>query len=314
MLTGPPKEFLESLNVSELRITRPRKFIFLCGGILGNDVPAPSAREALLRSLPDRTILDDYGIVLAEKVDAFYADSPYKNLIQFELDIAQMSDAVVLFSEGYGSLAELGSFSQIPLIAEKMMVLMQTRHYEKKSFIREGPVRHLEDEYPQSVLVFDWRYAVGANGAVDDASFQLHVDDIKAAILDRLREMPKMPKFDPTNFGHKTILLVCICEIFGFATTEEIKEAFQILNVPISDEEFRRAIYCATKVIDWVKQEKRGNTKYYLPNCPEAPYDLAYRPEVTKKDIIRWKRDIRKHWTDTDRRRTRLAAVVTAGS
>src|SRR5690606_26584635 len=101
-----------------------------------------SAREYFLRSLETRKSFQDHEVLLAEDVEVFYPDSPYKNLIQFEIDVARISNSVVLFSEGFGSLAELGAFSQIDVVARRMMVIVQTEHHARRSFIRDGPLRH----------------------------------------------------------------------------------------------------------------------------------------------------------------------------
>jgi len=70
-----PRQFFEKIDGAKLRLSRPRKFILLCGGIIAPDAAtSPSAREEFLRSLVDRKIFDGHDVRLAEDIDAFYPD------------------------------------------------------------------------------------------------------------------------------------------------------------------------------------------------------------------------------------------------
>jgi hypothetical protein len=302
-----PQEFFQSIDFSDLRVTRPRRFIFLCGGIIDPDTErSPSARESFLRSLVHRSRFESHEIVLAEQIDTFYPDSPYKNLIKFEIDIALISDSVVLFSEGFGSLAELGAFSQIDPIADRMMVIVQSCHYGNKSFIRDGPIRHLEERDSKSVQVFGWN-TVNDEGVLrlDEESFGLQIEDIKAAVRNRLTEMPDMMTLKVTDFGHKIIMATATCDVLGAATFEEVTMALTSLEIESSRDEVRRMLFCA-RAVGWLVLEQRGHTKFYLPNFERAPCNFSYGPAAPHKDTMRWKRDIRAYWKENDRLRWRL--------
>jgi len=244
--------------------------------------------------------------VLAEQIDTFYPDSPYKNLIKFEIDIARISDSVVLFSEGYGSLAELGAFSQIDNIANRMMVIIQTRHYDKKSFIRDGPIRHLEDRNSKSIQVFDWK-TVNDGGVLqlDEESFALQLEDIKAVVKNRLAEMSGMMEFNVSDFGHRLLMAVAICDVLGAATFEEIRNALEVMTIQSSPDEVHRMLFCA-KAVGWLLQQQRGHTKFYLPKFERTPCNFSYGSSAPHQDTVRWKRDIRAFWKMRDKLRMRL--------
>jgi hypothetical protein len=304
-----PQNFFECIDAAKIQITRPRKFIFLCGGATA---PPPavaiSAREQFLRSLPDRKKFEAHDIRLAEEVDAFYADSPYQDLIAFELDIAQVSDLIVLFSEGFGSLAELGAFSQIPPIAERLMVIIQALHYRKRSFIRDGPILKLEKEHKGSVEVFDWHgVASGSNPYLDVASFVRHLPDITQAICVRLTALPNWQTLDTDNFGHRIMVTAIVSDVFGAATFEDFKDAFKALGMATSDVDIRRMLFIASAV-GWFHKEKRGHSFFYIPAFSNQPYQLAYKATAEHKDILRWKSDIRRFWQANDRQRSYLIA------
>ena len=307
MLNFPPQEFFQSIDSSDLRVTRPRKFIFLCGGIIDPKAERPpSARESFLRSLAHRSQFENHEIVLAEQIDTFYPDSPYKNLIKFEIDIAEISDSVVLFSEGFGSLAELGVFSQIDAIADRMMVIIQNSHYESKSFIRDGPIRHLEDRDSRSIQVFGWT-TVNDGGVLrlDEESFDFQIEDMKSAVRNRLAEMPDMMTFKVADFGHKIMMTAAVCDVLGAATFEDVKKTLTEMKIDSSRDEIQRMLFCA-RAVGWLLLKQRGHTKYYLPNFERSPCNFSYGPLARHNDTMRWKRDIRAFWKENDRLRSRL--------
>lgn len=312
-----PQQFFDQIDLTRVYLARPSRFILLCGGQIDGDATGPvTARKLFLNSLADRNSFENHKIILAESINAFYPDSPYRNLslIELEIDFARISDSVVLFSEGFGSLAELGAFSQIPKIAERMMVLMQSRHHEARSFIRDGPIRHLEQNHKESVAVFDWINKPGSYIEVDEASFAHHLEDIKQSIHDKLEEIPHTLKFDPDDFGHNIILSVAIADVLGAATFKDFKDAFTRLGVTIKDDsnqrgfkdpEIQRMLFCAVSV-GWLKREQRGHSIYYLPVSGHLSCDFAYKPAAIMKDLMRWKRDIRQAWNTQDPLRFRL--------
>ena len=63
-----------------------------------------------------------YLTILAEDLNAFFPEGEYKDILKFETDIAQICDLIILFSESYGSAAELGAFSMIEEIARRLLV------------------------------------------------------------------------------------------------------------------------------------------------------------------------------------------------
>jgi hypothetical protein len=242
---------------------------------------------------------------LAEDINAFNPDIPYENLIELEIDFARISDSVVIFSEGFGSLAELGAFSQVKEIAARMLVLMQTQHYEARSFIRDGPIRYLEKQYPMSVQVFGWENKVDDRIKLEEASFKGHVEEIKKTILDCLDRIPKKLKFRESDFGHKIILAAAIADMLGAAILEDFKNAFQKLGLAVTESDVKRMLFCASSV-GWLKAEQKGHRRFFLPSFDAPPCDFAYKPDARLKDPMRWKRDIREYWDNKDQLRFKL--------
>jgi hypothetical protein len=109
----PPPEFIQlfgDLNWDQLRVRRPTRIIFFCGGATGEGARSTGSLRHYL--LQDKQIGKkiDAEIILAEQANQLYRDTSYYDLITFEEDIARISAMVLLIAESPGSLAELEHF------------------------------------------------------------------------------------------------------------------------------------------------------------------------------------------------------------
>jgi hypothetical protein len=103
-------ELYNDLHLERLRVHRPSKFLFLCGGALPNGVNdrPGNLRDYIYRV---RRIRSPYQVVLAERATQLYRDTAYSDLISFEEDIARIAAVVLVIAESAGSFAELGAFA-----------------------------------------------------------------------------------------------------------------------------------------------------------------------------------------------------------
>lgn len=79
----------------------------------------------------------------------YYSDwgefNTYSDLLLFEADLAYLTSAIIVFLESPGAIAELGAFSQISSLSEKLLVVVSEQYHPRKSFISLGPIRSLHD-------------------------------------------------------------------------------------------------------------------------------------------------------------------------
>lgn len=97
-------------------------------------------------------------------VKAFYGEdieniTSYKkqstDLQTLEVRFAHDVDFTLLILESPGSIAELGSFTELPGIRERLFVLLSGRFYRAESYISRGPLSLLTKLNPNSVIYFD---------------------------------------------------------------------------------------------------------------------------------------------------------------
>src|SRR5690606_23298297 len=130
--------------------------LFLCGGIVDSESESAITRRDAFQKIVRLGALQGHQIVLAEDADPLTIDADYTDLLKFESDIAQVVSLIVLFVESPGSLAELGAFAALKTVAPSLLAVVEDYFYNQVSFVRDGPVRHLETDYGDEwVLVID---------------------------------------------------------------------------------------------------------------------------------------------------------------
>jgi hypothetical protein len=80
--------------------------------------------------------------------EEIFADLLYNSkvdLLKLENLLAQSVHALIICVESFGSIAELGAFSNHMELSKKLIVVTNIKHKKDKSFIRNGPIRYIED-------------------------------------------------------------------------------------------------------------------------------------------------------------------------
>lgn len=124
--------------------------IFLCGGASGRT--NISKRDQLREQLEKN-----------KKISIFYPEDMFMeflnrkkyDLLALESFLADNSDLILIVCESPGSFAELGAFVKNESTLNKVVVLIQKKYKKAKSFIRQGPVQHVELHNKENVIYFN---------------------------------------------------------------------------------------------------------------------------------------------------------------
>ena len=104
--------FADDLDAEKIHVQVPTQVIFLCGGRISSlaDKTPLSLRDAFYK-INDNPVLRKRDLILAEDITAQLAVfDKYKDILEFETDLAQIVELIILFCESEGSLAEFGAF------------------------------------------------------------------------------------------------------------------------------------------------------------------------------------------------------------
>jgi hypothetical protein len=188
-------------KVVEEKIYAPSKSnkiaIFLCGADINDH---SKARSKLARILKDK-----------KRFEIFYPEDIFDDLLvgtghsllTLESILADSVDAIVIFPESPGSLAEIGAFSNDERLREKLICFANKKFQRHKSFINYGPLRLIKSS---------------RSGTLSHINYDDLDDEEKSArIYETLSHgLAKIKKFSPTrrHIGNileaENFLLPCI--------------------------------------------------------------------------------------------------------
>ena len=124
--------------------------LFLCGAASVKD--RLSYRDILRKKLEEKT---NVSILYPEDMFMELLNRKKYDLLTLEKFLANNSDLIVIVCESPGSFTELGAFVNNNDTFEKVVVLLQTKYKNAKSFIRQGPVEYVRMKNKNNVIYFN---------------------------------------------------------------------------------------------------------------------------------------------------------------
>lgn len=143
--------------------------LFLCGAASTKE--KISYRDIIRSKLEDNSNLS---ILYPEDMFMEMLNRKKYDLLTLEKFLANNSDIILIVCESPGSFTELGAFVNNSDTLEKVVILLQTKYKNTKSFIRLGPVEHVRMKNKNSIIYF--------NHNIDEA-----IDKIKKYLKNRFR-------------------------------------------------------------------------------------------------------------------------------
>lgn len=125
--------------------------VFVCGpGYTSNEIEIRNFSKQVLQEIKNVEVV--YGEEIEKK---FLYRKKEKDLQTLEVIYAHDVDFTLLILESPGSIAELGTFTQIPDIRDRLVVLVSNNFYGSESYISRGPLSLLAMHNPNSVIYYD---------------------------------------------------------------------------------------------------------------------------------------------------------------
>lgn len=289
-LSGLVADLFNDLNVEKLRIARPSKELFLCGGIISSDSKSrpQSVRDYIYR-LNHRISSLNAKLILAEAANRIYRDTHYHDLISFEEDIAKLVALIVVVAESPGSLAELGAFASISNIRDKLVLLVRQKHAEDESFIRYGPIERLRNGGSGLVGFFPWN--VNSVGLPVVKTLSPHKAEIIRFINDHLAKTPATELI--SNIGDTKYFFIIYWIVYvAFAISQsDIHEITEALGLQITANKIRDILFCL-ELVGWIARELYAGTDYFYSLYNKDPFDYSFKSGVRVTDSARRKAEI----------------------
>lgn len=290
-LTG---ELLSKVAFEKSKIIQPQKLVFVCGGMKSGIPAAPtSMREILLTKAEAAGNPGELGgvkVILAEAAVNYLAESSFSNLLDLERYIAAVVHAVVLIVESPGSICELGAFVMTPEICKKLIVVMQSEHIPRSSFITSGAIKYFkEQEADAPVLGYHWvidrdtRVITVQDFVVDEMLASL------PAAMDVVHKMHAKEAFKADLDGHVIFLTLAFCHLLRAAKQIDIKRCFEFSNIDITETKLKHYIDILV-ICELIKPVRHGKLDFYVALVEQMPLEIAFKEGTDKADrnTARW--------------------------
>lgn len=308
--------YADDIDPHVIHVSAPSEIIFVCGGQrsdLGDPTPL-SLRDAFLK-IADNPLFRKRDLLLAEDItaDAMRFFDKYGDILKFETDFAQIVELIILFCESEGSLAELGAFAMIQEIALRLFVVVREKHWKADSFIKLGPLRHIEREYGREYIfvIEDGQVGLQGNSAakVDkNALGQL----LQTPLEIRLGKPREPTTFDQGRAGHVIKLVIGLIQEYGALTIAEIYYLLNLLNVSKSHADIGRYLLCA-QAAGWLNEVSKGSNDYFVAvTSLKDAASLSSKDAAEQKNKSRRRLLIREYWKSNDSQR--YASIRQGGS
>jgi hypothetical protein len=275
-LVAELSKFYNDLELGEVRVRRPSKFLFLCGGYISPDANAraQNLRDYLyrVRRLPGR-----FNIVLAERATQLYRDSHYGDLISFEEDIARIASIVLVIAESAGSLAELGAFTANDTIQRSLRVVIQEHYDLSESFVRYGPIYRIKKAKRSNLAVYPWRSH--GNGTLNIRSTIPHFRPIVSFVDNHFKAIPNSTTYERLGEAQLFYIIYWVVHLCLAVSTTTLNDYVRLCAPGTSDQIIRNKLYCM-KLAGWIAVHSYNTEDYVWALHDEDPFEYEFKQGV----------------------------------
>ncbi|MBI5551541.1 MAG: hypothetical protein HY911_08540 [Desulfobacterales bacterium] len=286
------EEWISAVDLTKTRIVNFPSYIFVCGGPISDDHEKPlSCRDIFCSYLKKNECSFRKNVIRAEEVFKYFEHSDYQDLLCFERDIAELSILTVIFSESPGSIAELGSFSVINTIQERLLIVLHKDDAHQESFIWRGPIQFIKNlaksnRKDDPITIYNWQKAKNENGHFNASDFSDAVD-LAETIETIVRKQPKTMTFSKNQLGHIMLLVICILKIVQIATLEEVLFILKRFSIKEESKTVKQHL-SLLKSLGLIILHPYRNYDFYVSAPQSDWFSWGYNQTAKIRDTHRW--------------------------
>ena len=292
-------EFQSQIAFDHLRLTDYPNIILLCGGEVKSGSRPKSLRHKLLDEIAVKRPDLRTRISLAEEVFDQFDHTSYSNLLSFEKDLANFCSLTIVIAESAGSIAELGAFSVLQNVSEKIVVIIEHNHYNQKSFIRRGPVEFIKSVDDGRVLSYK---LINNQNRMTNKLFKKFSDDLISDIDTLSSSISKEPTFDPNNSGHIMLLITGLIGVGQLLKFDELGNALETWNIKVRRRELKNYLSMLLS-LSFIRMTRYSSYDYYMKTYNGRCVRWSFAEDVELQDIERWADKFRRYYKSADKKR-----------
>lgn len=243
---------------------------------ISDGLPPKSCRDAYIQWLATNVPDTRSKVLMPESYDDWNNFDTYSDLLLFEADLGYLTAAIVVFLEAHGAIAELGAFSQIESLKDRLVIVVTGDRHPFKSFISLGPLRQLENKDRDSVCVVP---------AQDQTEILNDIYVINAAVSKKMASNKVKRTFTPEDKQHQFALALDLIALIEVVTFTDIKVLFEHFHVSVNDHRIKQILFTLEKS-ELVRKRRYGGLDYFAPAVRGAKY-LDFKGKSTDEKFNR---------------------------
>jgi hypothetical protein len=308
----PRPILLKKIKLDSSRVEYTNNHIvLLCGGKVNykerKDDPPPevsSLRHAITHAFPQ------YETYRPEDITDWHADGMFRNLMDFEQELAGICSLVAVILESPGAIAELGAFSQLPELNKKIIAIKSLDFETPKaanSFINLGILRYIREHSASAVRNYPWR--IDAPNLITDQV----VEDVIADIQEELDKSPKSLIFKSGSNSHALAFICELISLFIALKESEILEFLSSAGIVIDKEELRRKLFLLER-FSLISRRTYSDAAFYLSGKYAYHRLRLALSDGSRHDVLRTQADCIAFYKSNPKQRNRFRAIQQSSS
>lgn len=271
-------DFISLIDPSNIQIKTKLPFIWVFGAS-GNN----SKRHKFLKWHLEHTSHDlSKYLKTIEDYNDWLHFNQYSNLVDFELDIAQISQAIIIFSEGPGAISEIGMLSCFTELHKNILIIVDEDYIKpsKHSFFNHGPIKKIRDNQISNETTNIWSLD---KMSYSDEELNHVFNDISDHIYDIITFKKGTVNLDKKNKYHIIILIIDIIDLFPGQVIKFYSELLSELGININNSDVKSIfnLLCLIGIIEIKFSGK--NTFYFMRSPREYISCLNYQAKKPKR-------------------------------
>lgn len=285
MVSDPRPDIISQIDISAAKFeASSHPIVLLCGGSVKNLSSESRAIYSFRHAVKDCFLTSKFEFFLPEEIQDWLHDSMFANLLEYEADLAAICSLVVVIPESAGSIAELGAFSQLVELREKICVINSNGLADMPSFINLGILRFIKDKHPSRIKIYPW-VCCPKSGLVE-ANDEI-INDVINDIQAELDGIKKRQNFDKNKNTHVMALMFEVIEMFVALKESEIHQYLSSLGVSLMHKDLKRKLFLLMR-FRLIKKQSYGDREFYMAS--DEKYHrvrFAYKPNSDKLNNLR---------------------------
>lgn len=304
----PRFSLVASLDIHKCRVEfSGAPIVLLCGGKVSRkqkpddpDLSFGSLRHAITDTA------SSFEVFLPEAITSWQSDGIFKDLMSFERELASICSLVVIVLESEGALVELGAFSQLSELSDKIIAICASEHRARPSFINLGILRFISEKKSSSVRSYPWetKYPHTITKEV--------VDDATSDIQSELDCLPKSQVFRPDQNSHVMVVICELLRLFVALKESEILEFVLLFGIAVTKEELRGKLFLL-KEFHLIKEKDYSDSVFYMrSNEQYHKLRFAHKEKSEPIDALRVNLQCMEFYKDNPKHRNRHRAIASS--